>query len=313
MKALSLPRKEAEMTDIIIRALCFIAIILFGYLLKKAGLLKKEDGQALSKIVLNFTLPCAIISNFASFEVNASLLIFTLFSFIANGILLFTGYFVSRKKSDEDKVYYMLAVPGYNIGNFTMPFVSSMIGPAGAIAACLFDTSNAIYCNGLDYAMAGAVVKGNKVKVGEILKPLVKIISFMTYIIFIILSLVHFPVPQPIFTFASLGGAANAPCTMLMFGLLLEPRFSKDSLTKIFSVIGIRYLVAIAFSLFYVFVLDFPHEVIKGAIIVLFSPVSGVASAFSLKLGGDTELMGLTNTLSVLVSFVVITLLVVLL
>ena len=57
------------MFDVLVRAGCFIAIIVAGYLLRKFGFFKEGDFNVLSKIVLKITLPAAFIYNFAGKEI----------------------------------------------------------------------------------------------------------------------------------------------------------------------------------------------------------------------------------------------------
>ena len=51
------------MGEILMRAACFILIIILGHVLRRIGFFKKDDFYVLSKTVLKITLPAAIISN----------------------------------------------------------------------------------------------------------------------------------------------------------------------------------------------------------------------------------------------------------
>ena len=64
----------------------FVAVIIMGNLLRRAGFFKEEDFYVLSKIVLKITLPAAIISNFSGIDLKPSMLVVTLLGF-AGGIL----------------------------------------------------------------------------------------------------------------------------------------------------------------------------------------------------------------------------------
>ena len=63
------------MTDILIRAGSFIAIIFLGYFLRRIGVFKKEDFHLLSKIVMRITLPAALVCSFAGRELEYSMLL----------------------------------------------------------------------------------------------------------------------------------------------------------------------------------------------------------------------------------------------
>ena len=122
------------MADILIRASYFILMIAAAYGLKKAGILSKEDGVALARVILNLTLPCAIIVSFRTFVFEWSYMMIPAISLGANILMLAAGYMISRNMDRNSKVFYMLELPAYNIGNFTLPFVSGLLG-AGARAA----------------------------------------------------------------------------------------------------------------------------------------------------------------------------------
>lgn len=49
------------MSETILKPAIFVTIICFGYFLKKMKILKKEDGYTLATVMMNFTLPCALI------------------------------------------------------------------------------------------------------------------------------------------------------------------------------------------------------------------------------------------------------------
>ena len=53
------------MYDLLIRAGSFVAIIVLGWLLRRAGLFQERDFGGLSNIVIKITLPAAIITSFA--------------------------------------------------------------------------------------------------------------------------------------------------------------------------------------------------------------------------------------------------------
>ena len=52
------------MGDILIKAGCYVAIIVLGYVLRKAGFFGPEAFGVLSKVVIKITLPAAIRESF---------------------------------------------------------------------------------------------------------------------------------------------------------------------------------------------------------------------------------------------------------
>ena len=66
------------MEDILVRAGCFIGIIILGFILRRTGFFKDGDFRILSQITLKITLPAAIVVSFSQMEVEASMLIISL-------------------------------------------------------------------------------------------------------------------------------------------------------------------------------------------------------------------------------------------
>ena len=133
------------MQEILTRAGSFVAIILLGYILRRLGVLKREEAfPVLSAIVIKITLPCAIICSFAGREIDLSMLLLVLLGVGCGVVHIILGLVLNAKASPSKRAFEVLNLPSYNIGNFTMPFAQSFLGPTGVIATSLFDTGNAM-------------------------------------------------------------------------------------------------------------------------------------------------------------------------
>ena len=126
------------MQDILIRAGCFVAIIILGFVLRQVGFFDEHSFPVLSKTVLRITLPAAIITSFSGKEIDPSLLSLALISLAACAVAIGLAFLLNRNDRDQ-KAFEIINLSGYNIGNFTLPFVQSFLGPAGVIATSLFD------------------------------------------------------------------------------------------------------------------------------------------------------------------------------
>ena len=111
------------MEAILMKAASFIAVIILGYGLRKAGFFKEEDFYVLSKIVLKITLPASIIANFSQTEIQPAMLLLCLVGFAGGVLYMSLGWILGGKDRDE-KAFHIMNMSGYNIGNFTMPFTA---------------------------------------------------------------------------------------------------------------------------------------------------------------------------------------------
>ena len=66
------------MEAIISKAAGLALMILAGYGLKRLGVFRQEDAKVLSRIVINLTLPAALIGSFKTFRFDAGFLVLIL-------------------------------------------------------------------------------------------------------------------------------------------------------------------------------------------------------------------------------------------
>ena len=296
------------MIDILIKAFGFILIIVIGFLLKSKGICKREHGQFLSTIIMNITLPCALLSSINNLEITPVLLIALLIGFLGNVITNVAGYFITAKETPMNRALAMINMSGYNIGTFTLPFVQSFF-PASAIAyVCLFDTGNALMCLGGTFTAASVVVSTDeKPTFHNIIKKLFSSIPFCTYIVLFFLSLFHIAIPNRVLMVTSIAGNANAFLAMLMIGIMLEINLDFSEIKTIKKLLIGRYTISIILSLIIYFVLPIDIIVKQMIILTLFAPVSGVAPVFSSKLGSHSAVPAAINSLSIIISIIILT------
>ena len=153
---------EKAMVEVLIRAGCFAAVILMGVLLRQAGFFKAEDFDVLARIVTRITLPASIVVSFSGREIDASMLIITALGFAFGVVYILLAFLMNGRASREKRAFEILNFSGYNIGNFTLPFAQSFLGPAGVVTASLFDTGNAVICLGGAYSVASMVKEGKR-------------------------------------------------------------------------------------------------------------------------------------------------------
>ena len=296
------------MIEVLTKATVFIAIIVMGYLLKRKGIFKASDFRIISKIVLNITLPCAVISNFNNLKIDMSLLFLIFIGIICNLVTVGAGYLVALKKSDDEKAFNMINFSGYNIGCFAMPYVQNFLGPIGVVATCLFDAGNSLLCTGGTYSIASAVAKTDgKTTLSSFIKKVFSSIPLNTYIIMLIVSYFNFQIPKPIIMFTDTVGAGNGFLAMLMVGVGLGLNLKRSQIGKIVQTLSIRYGISIIMAFIFFIFLPFSLEVRQVLAIIVFAPVSAVSIAFTEKCNGDVGLASAINSSSIIFSIIVMT------
>lgn len=296
------------MLDVLSKAGAFIGIIVMGYLLKRKGFFCLKDFYFVSRIVVKITLPCAIIYNFSQITLEKSLLALIGIGFCCNVVMVALGYLLSRGGSREDKAFGAINASGYNIGNFTLPFVQSFLGPSGVVACSLFDTGNAVMCTGLTYSIGAAIAgKGGKVSVKNVARTLFSSLPFDAYLLMSVLALLKLELPAAAVSFAQTAGNANPFLALLMIGIGFEIRLEKSKLSRVVKLLILRYSAAAVMGAALFLLCPFDLQIRKALLIIAFGPVSSVATAYTGALDGDVELSSAMNSLSILISIACIT------
>ncbi len=296
------------MAEILAKAVSMVLIILLGYGLKRAGYLSREYFPMLSKISLNITLPCVIISKFSEFELHPAFLVFVPIGIGLNLLTNALGFAAGRKQGPQKQAYHMINLSGFNIGSFTLPFVQTFLGAQGVVAVCLFDTGNSIMCTGGTYALASSVAaSGDKRSISSFLKKLFSSVPMDVYLIMLTLSLLHVRMPLLVRTFTSTVGGANAFLAMLVIGVGFEWRMKREEVKETLESLMFRYGFALVLALGFYFLLPFASEVREAMAMAAFAPLSALCPVFTQRIGGNESLSSTLNSISIIISTLCIT------
>ncbi len=296
------------MNDVLLRAIAYIFMIFLGYTLKRVGFFAPGDYRIFSNVVMNITLPAAVITSFASQEIDPAMIFIVLIGLGSNFVLLFISWLISSRRSKATRVLYMLNIPGYNIGAFTMPFAQNFLGSLGVATTSLFDTGNAFMVTGGTFALVSRLLKNGKAtRLRDMLKILRSSMPFLTYTTMLILIVFRLRVPTVVTSITAPIGAANAFVAMMMIGLMFEIRPDPRSMKKAAVILLIRYVGAAVLSWIFYNLLPFSLPARQALAVVVFSPISALSPTFTERGEGDYALASLINSLSIILSLLIIT------
>lgn len=301
------------MQDVFIKSLTFVIIIVIGYSLKKLKVLKKEDSNILATIIMNITLPCALLTSANGIELNGLILILISIGIISNVVMMCIGYFASLKENNRLKAAFMINTSGYNIGNFALAFIQSFFPGLGVVYLCSFDIGNALMGLGITYAIASHVASGeSNFQFKDLLKKLFSSIPFDVYVLIFVLAIFQIKIPDPILSIASTIGAGNSFLAMLMIGLLLELKISPTETKNVTKVLLLRIVGTVILSLVTYFIFPIPLLAKKIMIMAYCAPLSTVSAVFSKRIGYEGDMPAVANSLSIILGVVCMTVLLIL-
>lgn len=300
------------MLVVLSKAIAFVLIILIGYICKRRGVFAPTDYQLVSKIVLNITLPCAVISSFAHFQLDLSLLAAVALGLSGNCVMIFVALMLTRRETLAAKIFYIFSLAGYNIGCFTLPFAQAFLTPFAVVALCMFDVGNSIMCTGMTYALTASCIgyaDGHKDRFSmkSIAEKLLHSAPFVVYISMLILSLVGVQFPKSVYTFTDIVGAANPFLSMLMIGMMFEIKLDKQAMGYVKELFSVRYLISLVCAGAFIYFAPFKQEVNYVIALAFMAPCTIIGPIFVEKLGGNVQLASLFNSMTIITSVILFT------
>ena len=300
------------MLIVLSKALAFVLIILIGYICKRRGVFAPTDYQLVSKIVLNITLPCAVISSFAHFQLDLSLLAAVALGLSGNCVMIFVALMLTRRETLAAKIFYIFSLAGYNIGCFTLPFAQAFLTPFAVVALCMFDVGNSIMCTGMTYALTASCIgyaDGHKDRFSmkSIAEKLLHSAPFVVYISMLLLALAGVQFPKSVYTFTDIVGAANPFLSMLMIGMMFEIKLDKQAMGYVKELFSVRYLISLACTGAFIYFAPFKQEVNYVIALAFMAPCTIIGPIFVEKLGGNVQLASLFNSMTIITSVILFT------
>lgn len=300
------------MLIVLSKALAFVLIILIGYICKRRGVFAPTDYQLVSKIVLNITLPCAVISSFAHFQLDLSLLAAVALGLSGNCVMIFIALMLTRRETLAAKIFYIFSLAGYNIGCFTLPFAQAFLTPFAVVALCMFDVGNSIMCTGMTYALTASCIgyaDGHKDRFSmkSIAEKLLHSAPFVVYISMLLLALAGVQFPKSVYTFTDIVGAANPFLSMLMIGMMFEIKLDKQAMGYVKELFSVRYLISLVCAGAFIYFAPFKQEVNYVIALAFMAPCTIIGPIFVEKLGGNVQLASLFNSMTIITSVILFT------
>lgn len=287
--------------------LAYVIIILIGLVLRAWGVFPRDLVRPVGMLVMNVTLPCAIVTALNGVELPLNLLFLILLPIAITWVLIAVAWLITRNRPDAAQAtpFAMLNMTCYNIGNFAMPFTMGLVSPIGFLSVCLFDVGNSIMCTGGTYAFA-CRGQGTFLQVlTRVAKTLSRSVPLWTYITVLCLSAAHYVIPKDVLHVFSVIGNANAFLSMLFIGLSINVKLKFDGMGPLLRMMALRYVINGICAALVFWLLPFPLEVRQALAIVLMAPLPVMAVIFTMKAKLDWEASAFINSLSVLVSIVI--------
>lgn len=282
-------------------------IIILGYVSKRINLIREQDGEGISRLIFNFTLPALVIVTFSSIKVEGSLLLLPIINIVFCCAVVLIALFVFKKEPRVRKGMMCMTSAGFNIGLFAYPLVESIWGQEGLKYFGMFDMGNAVIVFGLCYFVASYFsTDQGTVDFKVILKKITGSIPLITYIITLIINVSGLQYPGVVIDISKVLSRANMPLTLLLLGVYLSFSFEKSYWKGIGKVLGLRYGVGLLVGILLYFLLPFEPLFRYTALIGVVLPISMTVIPYSVQFNYDHKFVGTLNNFSIIISFILV-------
>lgn len=297
------------MLEIILEKL--LPIFLFftiGYILKVMNILKKEEASVLLKLVFYLLSPAVIILSVSGMKLERELLLYPISALCIHAIMIPTGLFLSKliKLNDDERKVFRGATLIMNM-TFILPFFIVFFGEKNLYLLSLFDAGNLVIVTTVVYSI---FVSSKEDTAMDKVKKLLKSPLIIALIIGFVLNITGLKLPKGIEITMQEIAEMTGTLIMIALGAYFTPKFKKLKLSLIIVAIKVIGILIATFIIG-----KFLHIDEMGRKIMLlgaFSPVGNNILTFVFVTDGDMELAINVVSLSIILSFINVSLLLVL-
>ncbi len=283
----------------------FIIIIIVSKLLTDWKILPSDTKRALSRIIINITLPCAVLHAFENFHPQGAYYLLIVMGVLLNLAALLLAYIMTRKLPTMTRVVILLAASGLNIGNFSFPLIEAFFGTEAVAVSSFLDSGNALMstCGNLIIVMGifGLEQKGEKLTLKSTAMKFLKSATFDVYVVAIIVTGLGFQIPHIIMAVTAPAAASNAFLSMMLIGCAMRIEFNREFLGATAIVLFVKMFISAAVSLLLFNFMPIDRVLRCALVIAAFSPVSSAATILTEQAGADNSLTSYISSISIII------------
>jgi predicted permease len=286
-------------------------IIMLGYVFKRVNIIKEKDGESLSRIIFNITLPALIINTFNTIIIDFSLILITVIGIIYGLFMAILGVFVFRNEDKKTRGMLSMLIPSFNIGLFAYPLVEAIWGHEGIKYFGMFDVGNSLVVFGISYIVAGYFSsESSDLNFTSISSKLLKSIPLLSYIIVFCLAVLDLHFPGVVLDFTKILAKANMPLSLLLLGVYLSFSLNASHIKNITKVLAVRYLTGLLVGTTFFFIMPFDKMFKYTMLIGFVLPVPTAVIQYAIEFDYDQNFIGTVANITILLSFFLVWLIV---
>ncbi len=284
------------------------ALVLLGFAYSK--LLKQKDPSAISRLVLNVSVPASILSTITTADYNAIkadlpvLIIIAVCVTLATLCLSFVFTRVLGMKSPVEKAVYRSALFFNNYGFMGWPICQVLLGPEGFLYAALYS----IPIHLLSYSITPALMKaaGDDKKLFD--KSMLVNLPLYATVLGLIILMSGLKLPESVTGFLDMVGVTQTPLSMMVIGMILAGANLKDVVKglKPYAFSAFRLLALPAAAFLILRAIGLSGLMLSVPVVITAMPAGAMVVVLAQKHEADPLLTSRLTVISTLISIITI-------
>ncbi|HOU14676.1 MAG TPA: AEC family transporter [Anaerolineae bacterium] len=290
------------------KVLVNLLLIAVGYLIKKLGVVSRDDGRILNRLVLYLTLPMMNLKAVMNTPLSWHLLLLPLTLLFVGVVMCLFSRYPARwlHLPQRDTGTFMVASCGF-MGSLLYPFIEAVYGDPGIQATAICDLGNAIAIFGVGYYISFRYATNGHFKTMDAVKKVLLFFPMHAFVVGLLLNIGNIPLRGLPADLVNALAAVNSPLMLLGLGIYLELDISRQERKVVAVNMVYRYIVGALIALLVLWLL--PYRGPLRAVMFLFPlmPCALSSLLYSVEQGLNPRLAAMLISASMLISLVVLT------
>jgi len=290
------------------RVLVNLLLIAVGYLIKKLGVVSRDDGRILNRLVLYLTLPMMNLKAVMNTTLSWHLLLLPLFLLVAGTVVCLLSTFPTRwlNLSRRDTGTFVVALCGF-MGSLLYPFMEAVYGDLGIQAMAICDLGNAITIFGVGYYISFLYSTDGQFKAMDAVKKVLLFFPMHAFALGFLLNVVGATLRGLPADLVNALAGINSPLMLLGLGIYLELDVSRQERKIVAVNLTYKYIVGALLAGLVLWLL--PYRGPLRAVMFLFPlmPTSLSSLLYSVEQGLNPRLAAMLISASMVISLVILT------
>ena len=285
-----------------------LLLIAVGYLIKKLGIVSRDDGRILNRIVLYLTLPMMNLKAVMNTTLSWNLLLLPLLLLVVGVTMSLLSHYPAQwlHLPQRDKGTFMVALCGF-MGSLLYPFIEAVYGDPGIQATAICDLGNAVAIFGVGYYISFRYSTNGHFKPIDAVKKVLLFFPMHAFAFGFLLNVSGVALRGLPADLVNVLASINSPLMLLGLGIYLELDVSRQERKVVAANMAYKYVVGALLAGLALWLL--PYRGPLRAVMFLFPlmPTSLSSLLYSVEQGLNPRLAAMLISSSMVISLIVLT------